>query len=315
MLAELASRTPRPPGRGCWVYERKLDGLRCLAVRNGTGGRAVVLRPAVVQRPLPRHRRRGVPLSSPADRLVLDAGSWSPSTATRRASRSCNAPGARPRPSCTSSTSSTTAGASPGLSRSSSARRCAWPPRGSAPDSPVHVGRAHTQRGSGRAPFPRPASRAGRGPDRQNEPTAGISPGRSPDWQKLKCTASQELVIGGWTEPQWFAGRASVPCWSATTTTSGPALCLLGKVGTGFDHATLHVAARRARRPDGRPIVAFRRPGTGARRPLGRARAGRQPRLHRGGTARRQAPPPQLRGPPAGQVVPPKSGGKPDPRL
>jgi DNA ligase D-like protein (predicted ligase) len=31
---------------------------------------------------------------------------------------------------------------------------------------------------------------------------APYRPGRSSDWVKLKCSASQELVIGGWTEPK-----------------------------------------------------------------------------------------------------------------
>ena len=46
--------------------------------------------------------------------------------------------------------------------------------------------------------------------------------GRSLDWRKLKCTASQELVIGGWTEPRAglpdgarrAAPRVLRPCWA-----------------------------------------------------------------------------------------------------
>jgi bifunctional non-homologous end joining protein LigD len=61
--------------------------------------------------------------------------------------------------------------------------------------------------------------------------------GRSGDWQKLKCSASQELVIGGWTDP------------SGTRVGFGALLVgyydhegdfhYAGKVGTGFDHRLL----------------------------------------------------------------------------
>ncbi len=60
--------------------------------------------------------------------------------------------------------------------------------------------------------------------------------GRSPDWRKLKCSARQELVVGGWTDP------------SGTRTGFGALLVgyylhdrlvYAGKVGTGFDEQTL----------------------------------------------------------------------------
>ena len=60
--------------------------------------------------------------------------------------------------------------------------------------------------------------------------------GRSGDWRKLKCSARQELVVGGWTDP------------SGTRTGFGALLVgyyvddrlmYAGKVGTGFDEQTL----------------------------------------------------------------------------
>ena len=60
--------------------------------------------------------------------------------------------------------------------------------------------------------------------------------GRSPDWRKLKCSASQELVIGGWTEPRGSRvglGAVLVGAYE------GAALHYAGKVGTGFSTATL----------------------------------------------------------------------------
>jgi DNA ligase D-like protein (predicted ligase) len=60
--------------------------------------------------------------------------------------------------------------------------------------------------------------------------------GRSPDWRKLKCTARQELVIGGWTDPggaRTGFGALLVGYYQ------GGELVYAGKVGTGFDEPTL----------------------------------------------------------------------------
>ncbi|HLI01427.1 MAG TPA: non-homologous end-joining DNA ligase [Acidimicrobiales bacterium] len=66
--------------------------------------------------------------------------------------------------------------------------------------------------------------------------------GRGGDWQKLKCQASQELVVGGWTDP------------SGSRTGFGALLLgyyddegfrYAGKVGTGFNQATLADLHRR----------------------------------------------------------------------
>ncbi|MHB8293407.1 MAG: non-homologous end-joining DNA ligase [Acidimicrobiales bacterium] len=65
---------------------------------------------------------------------------------------------------------------------------------------------------------------------------AAYRPGRSPAWQKLKCNASQELVIAGWTDPGGSRrgfGALLVGYYD------GGALRYAGKVGTGFDEATL----------------------------------------------------------------------------
>ena len=60
--------------------------------------------------------------------------------------------------------------------------------------------------------------------------------GRSPSWRKLKCTASQELVIGGWTEPNGARvgfGALLVGYYD------GDDFRYAGKVGTGFSSKTL----------------------------------------------------------------------------
>ena len=66
--------------------------------------------------------------------------------------------------------------------------------------------------------------------------------GRSHDWLKLKCTASQELVIVGWTDPhgaRTHLGALLVGYYE------GDRLRYAGKVGTGFDTATLADLHRR----------------------------------------------------------------------
>jgi DNA ligase D-like protein (predicted ligase) len=61
--------------------------------------------------------------------------------------------------------------------------------------------------------------------------------GRSPDWQKLKCTASQELVIGGWTEPT--RSRVAFGALLVGYYDDGARLRYAGKVGTGFTNRLL----------------------------------------------------------------------------
>jgi len=59
---------------------------------------------------------------------------------------------------------------------------------------------------------------------------------RSRAWLKFKCLESQEFVIGGWTEP---AGARAEFGALLVGYYDGGTLRYAGKVGTGFDHATL----------------------------------------------------------------------------
>jgi bifunctional non-homologous end joining protein LigD len=55
---------------------------------------------------------------------------------------------------------------------------------------------------------------------------------RSPFWLKMKCEASQELVVGGFTDPQGTrAGLGAL----LVGYFEGPDLVFAGKIGTGFD--------------------------------------------------------------------------------
>ena len=70
------------------------------------------------------------------------------------------------------------------------------------------------------------------------------SGGRSRDWLKLKCHFEQELVIGGFTSP-----HGSRTDFGALLVgyNEDKRLRYAGKVGTGFDHATLEELGRRLR--------------------------------------------------------------------
>lgn len=81
--------------------------------------------------------------------------------------------------------------------------------------------------------------------------TSTYRPGRSPDWRKLKCTARQEFVIGGWTEPSGARtgfGAIVVGFYDST------GLRYAGKVGTGFDERDLRTL--------GAQMATLEQPGT-----------------------------------------------------
>jgi bifunctional non-homologous end joining protein LigD len=87
---------------------------------------------------------------------------------------------------------------------------------------------------------------------------SGYVSARSRDWLKLKCAHGQELVIGGWTAPK--GSRKHLGALVVGYYEHGR-LRYAGKVGTGFDEATLGRLGRelerreRASSPfdDGRP--------------------------------------------------------------
>jgi DNA ligase D-like protein (predicted ligase) len=77
---------------------------------------------------------------------------------------------------------------------------------------------------------------------------APYRPGRrSPDWLKLKCVRAQELVIGGWTDPD--GARTGFGALLVGYHDSG-GLRYAGKVGTGFDRHVLEDLTSRMRALD-----------------------------------------------------------------
>jgi bifunctional non-homologous end joining protein LigD len=62
--------------------------------------------------------------------------------------------------------------------------------------------------------------------------------GRSRDWLKLKCERGQEFVVGGWTDPR--GSRVGFGALLLGYYDAHGELVYAGKVGTGFDTALLH---------------------------------------------------------------------------
>jgi bifunctional non-homologous end joining protein LigD len=74
--------------------------------------------------------------------------------------------------------------------------------------------------------------------------------GRSRDWLKFKCEANQEFVIVGYTDPK--GSRAGLGALLLGYYSGGQA-CYAGKVGTGFSQAALadlHHSLQKLERPD-----------------------------------------------------------------
>lgn len=65
--------------------------------------------------------------------------------------------------------------------------------------------------------------------------------GRSRDWLKLKCGRSQEMVVAGWTDPR--GGRSGLGALLLGYHEGG-GLVYAGRVGTGFDQRTLQALSR-----------------------------------------------------------------------
>ncbi len=69
--------------------------------------------------------------------------------------------------------------------------------------------------------------------------TAAYRAGRSRSWRKLKCQASQELVVGGFTDPQGERTGLGALLVGYHDQPGDGRLVYAGKVGTGYDQQTL----------------------------------------------------------------------------
>jgi bifunctional non-homologous end joining protein LigD len=76
--------------------------------------------------------------------------------------------------------------------------------------------------------------------------TAPYASGRGPAWLKVKCVARQEMVIGGYTDPE--GARAEFGSLLLGVHDRDGRFVYAGRVGTGFDHATLRSLGARLRK-------------------------------------------------------------------
>jgi DNA ligase D-like protein (predicted ligase) len=225
MLATLTDE--RDLGDG-WVLERKLDGIRCLAVVRG--GRVKLLS---------RTRR---PLAFPAVAEALeDLGEDAILDGEVVAVDERGAPlgfqalqrrGMEARGVALWAFDVPWLGSEDLRGRPLSERRAELE-RTVAPDGAVAL--SEILEGPSRAAYERACSEGWEGVIAKRA-DAPYRRGRSRDWLKLKCLFEQEVVIGGFTEPQ----RSRVGLGALLVGYhEGRALRYAGKVGTGFDTRTL----------------------------------------------------------------------------
>jgi bifunctional non-homologous end joining protein LigD len=226
MLATLTDE--RELGDG-WVLERKLDGIRCLAfVRRGrvtllsrtrkplsfpavTDALADLGEDAIIDGEVVAVDERGAPLGFQAlQRRGLDAGSvalWAFDLPWRGSEDLRGLP----------------------LTERRAQLEQLVTPGGA-------VARSEILEGASRAAYERACSEGWEGIIAKRA-GAPYRAGRSRDWLKLKCLFEQEMVVGGFTEPQ----RSRVGLGALLVGYyEGRALRYAGKVGTGFDTQTLH---------------------------------------------------------------------------
>ena len=201
-----------------WIFERKLDGIRLLAFKNGADVR-LLSRNRLPQTPPGDRRRR----SRPA-RARRDPRRRSHVGAARRSATTC------------STSSGSTAATSPSLPLDDA-------PRAARP-LPLRPPLQRVPSLDDPKPWERACREGWEGviAKRRDSP---YEHRRSPHWLKMKCEASQELVVGGFTDPQGARvglGALLVGYFE------GDDFVFAGKVGTGFDTRLLLESARPARR-------------------------------------------------------------------
>jgi DNA ligase D-like protein (predicted ligase) len=235
---------------GEWIYERKVDGLRCLAVRNGAdvelwsrnhlsfNARFPAIVDAVASIPVDNFSIDGELAAFVAGRTSFAAlqRQEDPAETRERAAQASRGGAARAR---------------------SIAVFCVFDLLHLLGRDTTHLPlldrRELLARATAGAPDPvRPVERV-EGADPTSllqaacasgweglvakRPGSTYRAGRSPDWRKLKCSARQELVVGGWTEPS--GTRTGFGALLVGYYDEAGALRFAGKVGTGFDETEL----------------------------------------------------------------------------
>ena len=122
---------------------------------------------------------------------------------------------------------------------------------------------------------------------------------RTPDWLKIKCIREQEVVIGGYTDPE--GSRVGIGALLAGVYEGGQ-LVFAGKVGTGFSDKTLRELHKQLRALE-QDACPFTPAPTGLGKPaLGNALAGRAGDVRRV-DGRRSNAASLVPGPPRGQAA------------
>ncbi|HET9691122.1 MAG TPA: non-homologous end-joining DNA ligase [Acidimicrobiales bacterium] len=227
--SDLDALTAEPPGR--WQFERKLDGLRCVAVRNGDEVELWSRNHLSFTARFPRVVEALRALAPPA--FVIDGELVADGGPTASAFGALQAPGGAAAAVLHAFDLLSLLGRdTTGLALADRQRLLAQavgvpPPAGLAvvqplPGEPgVLLDRACAEGWEGLV---------------AKHVDAPYRGGRSPAWRKLKCTASQELVVGGFTDPT--GARTGFGALLVGYHDEG-GLRFAGRVGTGFDEATL----------------------------------------------------------------------------
>ncbi len=239
MKAVLTDERFSDPG---WIYERKLDGIRCIAIKGG--GRVRLLS----RNALPLDDRfpaiRDALAADPADAFVVDGEVVAfVGAQTSFAALQQRDGGRRSRPLLYLFDVLHLAGmdttALPQRARKALLRDALrW-------EEPVRLTVHRNEDGAG---LYREACRKGWEGLIAKRADAPYVHGRSRDWLKMKCDAAQEMVVGGWTAPR--GSRTDLGALLIGVYDDG-VLRYAGKVGTGFTPATCATRPARWRGPKG----------------------------------------------------------------
>jgi DNA ligase D-like protein (predicted ligase) len=232
MKAVLTDERFSDPG---WVFERKLDGIRCIAIKDSGGVRLLSRNHLSLNARFPEVVEALE--ADPAAQLVIDGEVVAfdgPATSFARLQQR----GERPVPvflyafdllhlaGCDTT-------ALPLRTRKALLRRAL------AFGGPLRLSQHRDEDGEA---FYREACRKGWEGLIAKRADGPYVHGRSRDWLKLKCSAEQELVIGGYTEPR--GSRTDLGALLLGVYDDG-GLRYAGKVGTGFTRATLRDLTQR----------------------------------------------------------------------
>jgi bifunctional non-homologous end joining protein LigD len=216
--------------RGGWVYERKLDGLRCLAVRNGA---EVELWSRNHLSFTPRFPEVVAALAAlPVDNLTID-GELVVFDGDRTSFALLQRPRADTRPQFHAFDLVHLLGRDTTVLPLSDRRRLLAQALAGSGDSVQVVAAVE---GSPEVLLDDACRHGWEGLIAKRTDSLYQS-GRSPDWRKLKCSATQDLVVGGWTDPA--GSRVGLGALLVGYFDEQGQLRYAGKVGTGFDDKQL----------------------------------------------------------------------------